>query len=247
MLNKVSIDDIQVKGKRVLCRCDFNVPLIDGKITDENRLVASLPTINKLIGDGAKVILCSHLGKPKGEPKPELSLAPVAVRLSELLNKEVIFAADPEVVGPNAKAAVEAMNDGDVVLLENTRYRAEETKNGEAFSKELASLCELTVEELNEALDCAQSPMSLDSFASGDEGLPVSLAVGREDAGLNIERLSLKEALSKLPEKDGQLITLRYFRGLTQRETAKCLNMTQVQVSRREKQILQALKEHLTA
>ena len=147
MLNKVSIDDIQVKGKRVLCRCDFNVPLIDGKITDENRLVASLPTINKLIGDGAKVILCSHLGKPKGEPKPELSLAPVAVRLSELLNKEVIFAADPEVVGPNAKAAVEAMNDGDVVLLENTRYRAEETKNGEAFSKELASLCDIYVND----------------------------------------------------------------------------------------------------
>ena len=142
MLNKKSVDDINVKGKKVLVRCDFNVPLIDGKITDENRLVAALPTIKKLIADGGKVILCSHLGKPKGEPKPELSLAPVAVRLSELLGQEVKFAADPEVVGANAKAAVEAMNDGDVILLENTRYRAEETKNGEAFSKELASLCE---------------------------------------------------------------------------------------------------------
>ena len=147
MLNKVSVDDINVKGQRVLVRCDFNVPLQDGKITDENRLVASLPTIKKLIADGGKVILCSHLGKPKGEPKPELSLAPVAVRLSELLGQEVKFAADPEVVGPNAKAAVTAMKDGDVVLLENTRYRIEETKNGEAFSKELASLCDVYVDD----------------------------------------------------------------------------------------------------
>ena len=147
MLNKVSVDDINVKGQRVLVRCDFNVPLQDGKITDENRLVASLPTIKKLIADGGKVILCSHLGKPKGEAKPELSLAPVAVRLSELLGQEVKFAADPEVVGPNAKAAVAAMKDGDVVLLENTRYRIEETKNGEAFSKELASLCDVYVDD----------------------------------------------------------------------------------------------------
>ena len=147
MLNKKSVDDIQVKGKRVLVRCDFNVPLKDGKITDENRLVAALPTIKKLIADGGKVILCSHLGKPKGEPKPELSLAPVAVRLSELLGQEVKFAADPEVVGPNAKAAAEAMKDGEVILLENTRYRAEETKNGEAFSKELASLCDVYVND----------------------------------------------------------------------------------------------------
>lgn len=146
-LNKKSVDDINVKGKRVLCRCDFNVPLKEGKITDENRLVAALPTIKKLIADGGKVILCSHLGKPKGEPKPELSLAPVAARLSELLGQEVKFAADPEVVGPNAKAAVEAMKDGDVILLENTRYRAEETKNGEAFSKELASLCDVFVND----------------------------------------------------------------------------------------------------
>ena len=146
-LNKKSVDDINVKGLRVLCRCDFNVPLKEGKITDENRLVAALPTIKKLIADGGKVILCSHLGKPKGEPKPELSLAPVAVRLSELLGQEVKFAADPEVVGPNAKAAVAAMNDGDVILLENTRYRAEETKNGEAFSKELASLCDVFVND----------------------------------------------------------------------------------------------------
>ncbi len=146
-LNKKSVDDIQVKGRRVLCRCDFNVPLKEGKITDENRLVAALPTINKLIGDGAKLILCSHLGKPKGEPKPELSLAPVAKRLSELLGREVKFAADAEVVGPNARAAVEAMADGDVVLLENTRYRIEETKNGEAFSKDLASLCDVFVND----------------------------------------------------------------------------------------------------
>ena len=147
MLNKVSVDDINVKGQRVLVRCDFNVPLQDGKITDENRLVASLPTIKKLIADGGKVILCSHLGKPKGEAKPELSLAPVAVRLSELLGQDVKIAADPEVVGPNAKAAVAAMKDGDVVLLENTRYRIEETKNGEAFSKELASLCDVYVDD----------------------------------------------------------------------------------------------------
>ena len=147
MLNKKSVDDINVKGQRVLVRCDFNVPLKDGKITDENRLVAALPTIKKLIADGGKVILCSHLGKPKGEPKPELSLAPVAKRLSELLGQEVKFAADPEVVGPNAKAAVAAMKDGEVVLLENTRYRAEETKNGEAFSKELASLADVFVND----------------------------------------------------------------------------------------------------
>lgn len=147
MLNKKSVDDINVKGKRVLVRCDFNVPLKDGEITDENRLVAALPTIKKLVNDGGRVILCSHLGKPKGEPKPELSLAPVAVRLSELLGQEVKFAADPEVVGPNAKAAVEAMKDGDIVLLENTRYRAEETKNGEAFSKDLASLCDVFVND----------------------------------------------------------------------------------------------------
>jgi phosphoglycerate kinase len=147
MLNKKSVDDINVKGKRVLCRCDFNVPLKEGKITDENRLVAALPTIKKLIADGGKVILCSHLGKPKGEPKPELSLAPVAARMTELLGQEVKFAADAEVVGPNAKAAVEAMKDGDVVLLENTRYRKEETKNGEEFSKDLASLCDVHVND----------------------------------------------------------------------------------------------------
>ena len=147
MLNKKSVDDINVKGQKVLVRCDFNVPLQDGKITDENRLVAALPTIKKLIADGGKVILCSHLGKPKGEPKPELSLAPVAVRLSELLGQEVKFAADPEVVGPNAKAAVAEMKDGDVVLLENTRYRAEETKNEDKFSEDLASLCDVFVND----------------------------------------------------------------------------------------------------
>ncbi len=147
MLNKKSIDDINVKGKKVLVRCDFNVPLQEGKITDENRLVAALPTLKKLIADGGRLILCSHLGKPKGEPKPELSLAPVAVRLSELLGQEVKFAADPEVVGPNAKAAVAEMKDGDVILLENTRYRIEETKNGDAFSKDLASLADVFVND----------------------------------------------------------------------------------------------------
>ena len=147
-LNKLSVDDINVKGKRVLCRCDFNVPLKDGKITDENRLVAALPTIKKLVADGGKVILCSHLGKVKTEEdKKTKTLAPVAQRLSELLGQEVKFAADPEVVGPNAKAAVEAMKDGDVILLENTRFRAEETKNGEAFSKDLASLCDVFVND----------------------------------------------------------------------------------------------------
>ena len=169
MLNKKTVDDINVKGKRVLVRCDFNVPLIDGKITDENRLVAALPTIKKLIADGGKVILCSHLGKPKGEPKPELSLAPVAVRLSELLGQEVKFAADANVVGDNAKAAVAAMNDGDVILLENTRYRAEETKNGEEFSKELASLCDVFV---NDAFGTAHrahcSNVGVTKFVKGD-------------------------------------------------------------------------------
>ena len=146
-LNKKSVDDINVKGLRVLCRCDFNVPLKAGEITDDNRIRAALPTIKKLIADGGKVILCSHLGKPKGEPKPELSLAPVAKRLSEYLGQEVVFAADDNVVGDNAKAAVAAMKDGDVVLLENTRYRKEETKNGEAFSKDLASLCDVFVND----------------------------------------------------------------------------------------------------
>ena len=146
-LNKKSVDDINVKGQRGLCRCDFNVPLKGGVITDDNRIVAALPTIKKLIADGGKVILCSHLGKPKGEPKPELSLAPVAVRLSELLGQPVKFAADENVVGENARAAVAAMKDGDVILLENTRYRKEETKNGEAFSKELASLADVFVND----------------------------------------------------------------------------------------------------
>ena len=146
-LNKKTVDDINVKGQKVRVRCDFNVPLKNGVITDENRIIAALPTIKKLIADGGRVILCSHLGKPKGEPKPELSLAPVAKRLSELLGKEVVFAADDNVVGENAKAAVAAMNDGDVVLLQNTRYRAEETKNGEEFSKELGSLADIFVND----------------------------------------------------------------------------------------------------
>ncbi len=147
MLNKKSVDDLQVKGKKVLVRCDFNVPLQEGVITDENRITAALPTIKKLVEDGGKIILCSHMGKPKGEPKPELSLAPVAKRLSDLLGKEVVFAKDDSVVGENARKAVEAMKDGDVVLLENTRYRKEETKNEEAFSKELASLADIFVND----------------------------------------------------------------------------------------------------
>ena len=146
-MNKKTVDDIQVKGKRVLVRCDFNVPIQDGKITDETRIIGALPTIKKLIADGAKVILCSHMGKPKGEPKPELSLAPVAESLSKHLGKDVVFAADDNVVGDNAKAAVAEMNDGDVVLLQNTRYRAEETKNVDTFSEELASLADVFVND----------------------------------------------------------------------------------------------------
>lgn len=144
-LNKVTVDDINVKGKRVLVRCDFNVPLKDGVITNDNRITAALPTIKKLINDGGKVILCSHLGKPKNGPEAKFSLAPVAKRLSELLGKEVVFADDDTVVGDNAKKAVAEMKDGDVVLLQNTRFRKEETKNLEPFSAELASLADIFV------------------------------------------------------------------------------------------------------
>ncbi len=147
-LNKKSVDDINVKGQRVLCRCDFNVPLKDGKITDENRLVAALPTIKKLIADGGKIILCSHLGKVKtDEDKLTKTLAPVAVRLSELLGQEVKFVANENVVGPNVVEAVNAMKDGEVILLENTRFRKEETKNGEEFSKDLASIADVFVND----------------------------------------------------------------------------------------------------
>ena len=144
---KKTVEDLKVTGQRVLVRCDFNVPIKNGVITDETRIVAALPTIKYLLEQNAKVILCSHMGKPKGNPLPEYSLAPVAVRLSEKLGKNVVFAADDEVVGENAKAAVAAMNDGDVVLLQNTRYRPEETKNVEAFSKDLASLADLFVND----------------------------------------------------------------------------------------------------
>ena len=145
-LNKKSVDDINVAGKRVLVRCDFNVPLKDGAITDETRINAALPTIQKLLNDGGKVILCSHLGKVKEGPNEKESLAPVAKRLSEKLGKEVNFVADYNVTGEAATAAVAAMNDGDVVLLQNTRFRGkEETKNGEDFSKELADLCDVYV------------------------------------------------------------------------------------------------------
>ena len=147
-LNKKSVDDINVKGKRVLCRCDFNVPLKNGEITDENRLVAALPTIKKLIADGGKVILCSHLGKVKTEEdKQTKTLAPVAKRLTELLGQEVKFVPSLEVVDDTVRAAVDAMKDGEVILLENTRFRAEETKNGEAFSKDLASICDVFVND----------------------------------------------------------------------------------------------------
>ena len=147
-LNKKSVDDINVKGLRVLCRCDFNVPLKNGEITDENRLVAALPTIKKLIADGGKVILCSHLGKVKTEEdKQTKTLAPVAKRLTELLGQEVKFVPSLEVVDDTVRAAVDAMKDGEVILLENTRFRAEETKNGEAFSKDLASICDVFVND----------------------------------------------------------------------------------------------------
>lgn len=146
-LNKKTIEDIDVKGKKVLARCDFNVPLKDGEITNDKRIVAALPTIKYLVENGAKVILCSHLGRPKGEYKPEFSLAPVAKRLSEYLGKEVKLAEDENVVGENAKAMADALEDGDVMLLENVRYRKEETKNEENFSKELASLADIFVND----------------------------------------------------------------------------------------------------
>ena len=146
-LNKKTIKDIDVNGKRVLARCDFNVPLKDGEITNDKRIVAALPTIKYLMEHGAKVILCSHLGRPKGEYKPEFSLAPVAKRLSEYLGVEVKLAEDPEVVGANAKAMASELKDGEVMLLENVRYRAEETKNEENFSKELASLADVFVND----------------------------------------------------------------------------------------------------
>lgn len=146
-LNKKTIEDIDVKGKRVLARCDFNVPLKDGEITNDKRIVAALPTIKYLMEHGAKVILCSHLGRPKGEYKPEFSLAPVAKKLSEYLGVEVKLAQDPEVVGENAKKLAAELKDGEVMLLENVRFRAEETKNEENFSKELASLADIFVND----------------------------------------------------------------------------------------------------
>lgn len=144
---KKTVEDIQVEGKRVLVRCDFNVPLKEGKITDDNRIQAALPTIKTLVQKGAKVILCSHLGRPKGEPKPEFSLSPVAERLSDLLHQKVVFASDDTVVGERAKEAVASMKNGEIVLLQNTRYRKEETKNEENFSKELAGLADVFVND----------------------------------------------------------------------------------------------------
>lgn len=178
LLNKKTVDDLKAEGKKVLVRCDFNVPLKDGVITDENRINAALPTIQKLIDDGAKIILCSHLGKPKNGPEAKFSLAPVAKRLSEKLGKEVVFAADDTVVGENAKAAVAAMKNGDVVLLENTRFRAEETKNGEAFSKDLASICDLYV---NDAFGAAhRAHCSTVGVASFVEEAAVGYLMGKE-------------------------------------------------------------------
>ncbi len=147
MLNKKTIDDINVKGKKVLVRCDFNVPVQDGKITDDTRITAAVPTIKKLINDGGRIILCSHMGKPKGQVKEELTLAPVAERLSEILGQKVVFAKDNEVVGANARAAVQDLKDGEVILLENTRFRPEEEKNGENLSKDLASLADVYVND----------------------------------------------------------------------------------------------------
>jgi phosphoglycerate kinase len=178
LLHKKTVDDINAKGKRVLVRCDFNVPLKDGVITDENRINAALPTIKKLIDDGAKVILCSHLGKPKNGPEEKFSLAPVAARLTEKLGKEVVFAADDNVVGENAKAAVAAMKDGDVVLLQNTRFRPEETKNGEEFSKDLASICDIFV---NDAFGAAhRAHCSTVGVASFVEEAAVGYLMGKE-------------------------------------------------------------------
>ena len=178
LLNKKTVDDINAKGKKVLVRCDFNVPLKDGVITDENRITAALPTIKKLIADGAQVILCSHLGKVKNGPNEKESLAPVAKRLAELLNQEVVFAADDTVVGENAKKAVAAMKDGDVVLLQNTRFRPEETKNGEEFSKELASLCDIYV---NDAFGAAhRAHCSTVGVASFVEEAAVGYLMGKE-------------------------------------------------------------------
>ena len=140
-LNKKNVEDLQVKGRKVLVRVDFNVPMKDGKITNDNRIQAALPTINKLVENGAKIVLCSHLGKPKNGPEDKFSLKAAAERLAELVNTKVVFAKDDTVVGENAKKAVAEMKDGEIVVLENTRFRgAEETKNGEAFAKELADL-----------------------------------------------------------------------------------------------------------
>ena len=178
LLNKKTVDDINAKGKKVLVRCDFNVPLKDGVITDENRITAALPTIKKLIADGAQVILCSHLGKVKNGPNEKESLAPVAKRLAEVLGQEVVFAADDVVVGENAKKAVAEMKDGDVVLLQNTRFRPEETKNGEAFSKELASLCDIYV---NDAFGAAhRAHCSTVGVASFVEEAAVGYLMGKE-------------------------------------------------------------------
>ena len=178
LLNKKTVDDINAKGKKVLVRCDFNVPLKDGVITDENRITAALPTIKKLIADGAQVILCSHLGKVKNGPNEKESLAPVAKRLTEVLGQDVVFAADDVVVGENAKKAVAAMKDGDVVLLQNTRFRPEETKNGEVFSKELASLCDIYV---NDAFGAAhRAHCSTVGVASFVEEAAVGYLMGKE-------------------------------------------------------------------
>ncbi|MDR2559399.1 MAG: phosphoglycerate kinase, partial [Oscillospiraceae bacterium] len=168
-MTKKNINDLNVKGRRILVRCDFNVPIKDGTITNDKRIRAALPTIEKLIGSGGKVILCSHLGKPKNGPEDKFSLGIVAVRLSELLGRNVIFAKDSTVVGDNAKRIIGEMNDGDVVLLENTRFRAEETKNGETFSRELAEICD---DYVNDAFGSAHrahcSTAGVTAFVKGE-------------------------------------------------------------------------------
>lgn len=172
MLKKKTIDDINVKGKRVLVRVDFNVPMKDGKITDDDRITAALPTIRKLMADGGRVILCSHFGRPKNGPDPAFTLAPVAKRLSELLGVEVVFAADGNVVGDNAKAAAAALTDGGVALLENTRFRPEEEKNDPVFSRELAGLADIYV---NDAFGSAHRAHC---STAGVAGLVAESAVG---------------------------------------------------------------------
>ena len=203
-LGKKTIDDENYAGKRVLVRCDFNVPMKDGVITNDNRINAALPTIKKLIADGAKVILCSHLGKPKNGPEAKFSLAPVAVRLSEKLGQPVVFADDDAVVGENAKAAVAAMNNGDVVLLQNTRFRKEETKNIDAFSEELASLVR-TWEQNAAGFSCGETVAgivrSVESYGVFVELTPNLAGLAELREGISAGQHASVYIKSMIPEK----------------------------------------------